>query len=306
MPRLLITGASGLLGANLVLSASREHEVTAVVHSHPLDFPEAKVLSADLGAPGTARQLIRYERPDWVIHCAAETNVDRCEADPERAFLLNRDMARGVAEACFETQAELVHISTDAVFDGKKGNYRESDSPNPINVYGRSKWEGEREVSEAHPRAVVCRTNIFGWNAQNKLSLAEWFLASFESRASISGFADVWISPLLVNDLAETLVEMLRAGLQGIFHVPGDECISKFDFGMRIAQVFQLDASRLSPISVDQAGLPAPRPKRLCLDGGKISSALGRSLPSLSEGLRRFRNLPEQGYTAKLKLIAGA
>ncbi len=303
MARVLITGASGLLGANLVLAWRERHEVVAACHRHPIHLPGVPTLRADLSRPGEAERVVVEAAPDWVVHTAAATDVDACEADPEMAFRLNRDMAGAVAAAAAGAGARLAHISTDAVFDGQRGDYREEDEPRPINVYGRSKWEGERAVLAAHPQALVVRTNIYGWNAQSKRSLAEWFLANLEAGRTCGGFVDVWVTPILVNDLADLLARALEKGLQGVLHLAGGECVSKYEFGRRLAQIFGLDGDLIRPISVEEAGLRAPRPKRLCLDGDRARRQLGCPLPDMDEGLDRFRRLREAGYPESLKRL---
>ena len=201
MPRLLITGASGLLGANLVLAAHEDHEVIALYYRHAIELEGVHSMSADLSQPGKAKELFVNLQPDWVIHCAADTSIDELESNPERAFQMNRDMAANVAEAAREVGAKMVHISTDAVFDGRGGPYREGDPTEPVNVYGKSKLAGERAVQAVCPEALIIRTNIFGWNAQPKTSLAEWFINNLKQGNPCKGFVDVFFNPLLVNHL---------------------------------------------------------------------------------------------------------
>jgi dTDP-4-dehydrorhamnose reductase len=293
MAKLLITGASGLLGANLLLAATEEHEVVAVCHQHPIVLEGVEVVVADLSQPGAAREVIGACRPAWVIHCAAATSVDGCESDPVSAYRLNRDMAGWVAGAARGCGARLVHVSTDAVFDGEHGGYREEDTPRPVHVYGMSKLAGEQAVAAAHPEAAIVRTNLYGWNALPKLSLAEWFLERLEAGERCPGFADVWFTPILVNDLAPLLLKMLEVGLRGVYHVGGGECLSKYEFGVRLAEVFGLDASLIQPVEVGATELQAKRPRRLCLDGSKIERELRVRLPAAIEGLERFRKLCE-------------
>ncbi len=304
--RILVTGASGLLGANLVLAAIDRHAVAAVCHRHRMAHPSLDVIEADLSAAGVAAQVIARRRPEWVVHCAAMTDVDACEADPEAAYRLNRDMARQVAEAARAAGACLVHISTDAVFDGEAGPYREEDEARPVNVYGRSKLEGEAAVLAAHPRALVVRTNFFGWNAQPKRSLAEWFLDRLERGERAPGFEDVWVTPILASDLARLLLMMMDRGLEGIYHVGGGQCVSKFEFGQMVADVFGLDRALVWPARVGEAGLAARRPKRLCLDGSKAERALGVRLPSVREGLERMKAERERGELQGLKRLIPA
>lgn len=289
MSRLLVTGASGLLGANLVLTAAGTHEVVALCYRYPIRMDGVKTVMADLTQPGAALRIFREAVPEWVVHCAAATDVDACEEDPEWADRLNRGMAGDVAAAARDIGAKLVHISTDAVFDGETGNYTEGDVPQPINVYGRTKLAGENAVLDAHPNAVVIRTNIFGWNVQPKQSLAEWFLAHLEAGQPCDGFHDVWVTPILVNDLAEILLRMLAAGSQGLYHVAGADCVSKHQFGTMLAEVFGLDGSLIRPISVDEAGLRARRPKRLCLASTRKPGEHDESGTGLRRGLERMR-----------------
>jgi dTDP-4-dehydrorhamnose reductase len=305
MTKILITGASGLLGSNLVLEAVQRHQVVAVSHTHPLRLEGAETLTADISLPENATQVIVEHAPDWVIHCAAETNIDHCETDPERAFRLNRDMARWVAQATRASGGRFMFISTDAVFDGLQSDYSEEDIPQPMNVYGRSKLEGERAVCEEVPHAMIVRTNFFGWNALDKKSLAEWFLTHLEEGVTCHGFTDVFVKLLLVNDLIEVLLRMLENKCEGIYHVVGKDCVSKYAFGVCLAQIFQLDEGLIQPIEVAQHGLLAPRARNLCLDTSKISTTLGIEMSSLVEGVRRFYRLKQAGYPQRLKSLIG-
>jgi dTDP-4-dehydrorhamnose reductase len=300
--KLLITGAGGMLGANLVLDAlAAGHEVVAVDFLHPVLHPEIESVTADLTRPGSAMAVFAAHQPEWAIHCAAATDVDACEADPETAFRLNRDMAGQVAMAAQAVGARLVHISTDAVFDGQRGGYTEEDEPHPINVYGESKLEGEWAVLSEYPGALIVRTNIYGWNAQAKQSLAEWFLARLEAGQETPGFTDAWFTPILVNDLNDQLLQMLQRGLQGVLHVAGRECVCKYEFGKRLAEMRGLETALLHPVSKGGSGLRAQRGSNLCLDCRKAGVSLGRALPSVAQGLERFLHLSGDGHVEALK-----
>jgi dTDP-4-dehydrorhamnose reductase len=305
MAKILVTGASGLLGSNLTLEAAKQHQVIAVSHTHSLRLESAKTFATDLSIPENAVQVINEVVPDWVIHCAAETNIDRCELDPERAFRLNRDMARWVARATRAVGGNLIHISTDAVFNGLKSNYMEDHVPQPINVYGQSKLEGELAVSEEDPGAIIIRTNFFGWNAVEKKSLAEWFLAHLEEGRTCRGFTDVFVKLLLVNDLAGIILRILESTCEGIYHIVGKDCVSKYDFGVHLARIFQLDEGLIQPIEVEYLGLSAPRARNLCLDTSKIKNSLGLEMPSVEDGLQRFFKLRQMDYPEKLRSIIG-
>src|SRR5262249_10037439 len=157
--------------------------------------------------------------PAQIVHCAALTNVDWCEDHPEEANRMNAESSGYLAQLALDIGAHFVHVSTDAVFDGKRMNYVETDQPAPLNVYGYSNQRWEQEVLGRNPSAVVARVNVYGWNAQNKLSLAEWILDQLTKGKSVPGFTDVFFTPILVNDLADVLFAALDRGLSGIYHI---------------------------------------------------------------------------------------
>jgi dTDP-4-dehydrorhamnose reductase len=300
----LITGASGLFGANLVLAAHEEHEVTAVYHQHPIELEGVQSVSADLCQPGKAKDLFDRFQPDWVIHCAADTSIDELESNPERAFRMNRDMAGNVAEAAHEIGAKMVHISTDAVFDGREGPYREGDPTEPVNVYGKSKLAGEQAVQAVYPEALIIRTNIFGWNAQPKSSLAEWFINNLMQGIPCKGFVDVVFNPLLVNHLWVIIKSLLKSDLWGVFHVGSDQCISKFEFGIRLAESFDLNKELISAVEIETGSLRAPRPKNTCLDCSKIRKVVNIELLDIESNISFFHELEQSGYVEEIRRMA--
>ena len=289
MAKILISGASGLLGSNLAVVAATGHRAQGIYHQHPLQIPGVGMVAGDLADREQASRVIEAFAPDWVVHCAAASEVDRCELDPAWAWRLNLEMAKNVAEAAHQVGARLAHVSTDAVFDGEVGDYRESDEPRPIMTYGVSKLAGEQAVAQAHPEALILRINLFGWGPGPKRSLAEWFLDRLETGDSCPGFTDVYFSPLVAQQLARAILDLLAAGASGLFHLPGRTCLSKYEFGVQLAQQFELDPARIRPMRVGEAKLTAARPKRLCLNGEKVESLLGRRLPELASGLRELR-----------------
>ena len=302
--RVLITGASGLLGSNLVLAAfDAGHQVFATSLTRSIKLSDVDWRTADLTSPEESAALMNAVEPDWVIHCAAATDVDQCEADPAWAFSLNRNMARNVAEAAREAGAVHVHISTDAVFDGGSGPHAETDEATPINIYGSSKLEGEQVVADAHPEAAIVRTNIYGWSPPGRSSLAEWFLEYLRQGKSRPGFTDIRINPLLVNQLAVLLLHVLEAGLSGIYHIASRDTITKYELGVRIAQEFELDADLIRPTESEQAGLQASRPKYLALQIGKIERDLGVRMQAVKDGVASLHRLEQEGHSERLQSL---
>jgi dTDP-4-dehydrorhamnose reductase len=299
--RLLVTGASGLLGLNLCLRAVGTHEVMAVVRRQLVSTP-FEIITADLLETEAFPRLLDSFLPEGVIHCAAAADLDYCEAHPDLARQLNSDLAGQVARECWARRIRLVHISTDAVFDGsKRGSYSERDEPRPQGVYATTKRDGEVAAEEANPDAVVVRVNFYGWSLSGRRSLGEFFVDNLSRGAAVRGFTDVVFCPAFVDDLASILLGLLESSLRGLYHAVGPEPMSKFDFGRAIAGSFGFDESLISPASVEGSGLVARRSHNLWLANSKLSTDLGQTFPSFSTGLERFHRQYAEGFPQKIR-----
>jgi dTDP-4-dehydrorhamnose reductase len=299
--RLLITGASGLLGINLAMEALREHDVVGVDRGKLQSAPFA-VVRADLSQTDAIDALIDSTQPDWLIHCAALANLERCEEDPAQAKALNADLPAELATVCAKSNIRFVHISTDAVFDGtKEGFYTEEDKPSPPGVYSQTKLDGERAVQEINPQAIIARVNFYGWSLGGRRSLGEFFFNNLSEGKKVNGFTDVIFCPMLVNVTARLLLEMLEKNLSGLYHVVGPQPVSKYQFGVDVARTFGLDENLISPRSVEGSGLTARRSHNLWLSIHKLSTALGHDIPTFSTGLTEFYTQLQQGYPQKIR-----
>jgi len=299
--KILVTGASGLLGLNLSLLEMGMHSIVGVDRSKLAGTP-FEIIKADLLDPEVEHRILDTVRPDAVIHTAALANLESCEEQPETARLLNAELPGELAAACARRGIGMMHISTDAVFDGTKdGVYTEEDATNPQGIYADTKLQGEQNVLSANPSAVVVRVNFFGWSLNGTRSLPEFFINSLSAGKRADGFTDVFFCPLFVGDLAELLIKMLDKGLNGIYHVVGSESLSKYDFGVGIARRFGLDEGLIDPVSVEESDLKARRSHNLRLSVHKLSTVIGESVPGFSTGLDRFYAQYQQGYPQKLR-----
>jgi dTDP-4-dehydrorhamnose reductase len=288
---LVVTGGTGFLGSNVVAAArARERAVIAVGHLSVGAQHDLHTVAADLTKPGAARELVHDLQAETLINCAALANVDDCEANPDKAHRLNVVLPRELAIACRDAGIPFTHVSTDSVFDGKLGKYREVDSPNPINEYAKSKLEGERAVLEAMPHALVVRTNFIGLASVRGQGLAEWIADKLESGERIKGFTDVIISPLEAGTLSALLMKMTDRRLGGTYHLGASDETAKFDLARLIAAALDLDASLIDPAAVADAGLRALRPLRISLDSSKAAAALGQQLPTVQDSVNSFAN----------------
>jgi dTDP-4-dehydrorhamnose reductase len=306
MTKILITGASGLLGLNLSLAKYQTHTIIGVDRAKLAGVPY-ELVRADLTQPGVIAHLIDAHQPDAIIHTAANANVDDCQSDPQGAQRLNAELPGELASVCALRGVRLVHISTDAVFDGTlNGVYTEEQTPHPLGVYAQTKLEGERNVLSANPQAIVARVNFFGWSLSGARSLSEFFFNKLSAGEQCNGFTDVFFCPLFVGDLADTLTLMLEKNLTGLYHVVGSQALSKYDFGQRIARQFGFDPGLVIPRSVEDSGLKAPRSHNLRLSIHKLSTALGQEIPAVSTGIAKFYTQAQQGYPQKMRSYAQA
>jgi dTDP-4-dehydrorhamnose reductase len=299
--RLLVTGASGLLGLNLALEAAGLHDVIGVsrraLASTPFETRQADLLEA-----GAIGRVLEAVHPAAVVHCAAAADLDYCERYPEISRRINAEVPGQMASECSLRNIRLIHISTDAVFDGlKDGSYAETDQPHPGSIYATTKYAGEQAVLQANPYAIVARVNFYGWSLSGGRSLGEFFVKNLSRGTPVRGFADVTFCPTFVNDLGEALIRLLESELRGTYHVVGPAAMTKYEFGVAIAGKFGYDESLISPQSVEEFGLPARRSHNLGLLTDKLSTDLGISLPDFSTGLDKFHEQFLAGFRQKIQ-----
>ena len=244
--------------------------------------------------------LLDKVRPQMVVHFAAATNVDYCEANPSYAQELNVDTTHTLASWAAANQAKLIYMSTDSVFDGKTGGYSENSEPDPINVYAATKLEGEVAVRKTVADHLIVRANIYGWNGQPKQSLAEWILSRLELGQHVPGFVDTTFAPLLVNTLSSAIMQMMKLGTKGTYHAACIDPVTKFDFARAVARTFGHPESLVEQSHVGSA-LKAPRPLNTWLIAHRLTNELGIKMPSVAEDLNRFKALRDNGFVRKLK-----
>ncbi len=301
MARILITGASGLLGISLALEAMREHEVTGVDRGKLKSAP-FRVIKADLLHRNAVESIFEQFHPDWLVNCAALANLEACEENPDLARILNAEIPGELADACARRDVRFVHISTDAVFDGEKPDpYAEEDQTHPLGVYAQTKLDGERTVQGMNAKAMIARVNFYGWSLSGKRSLGEFFVNNLSAGRRVSGFTDVTFCPTFVNHTVRILLAMLEKDMCGLYHVVGRQAMSKYQFGVEVARRFGLLENLIDPKSVLSSGLTARRSHRLRLSTHKLSTALGDEIPQFSTGLDEFYTQYQQGYPQKIR-----
>jgi len=229
-------------------------------------------------------------RPDVIIHAAAVTDVDLCEERPELAYLINGEGTGKIGEEAKGVGAHVIYVSTDYVFDGRTGSYREDEPPNPVNHYGRSKLLGERLLRESCCHHCIARTSvIYGWGREHRPNFGTWVLSTLQSNRTIKAVMDQYVSPTLNENLAEMLVNVVDMKLERVLHVAGSTRIDRYNFALKIAEIFQLDPNLVEPVKAADMNWRAQRPADSSLDVEKAMRLLDRKPLKLSDALERFR-----------------
>lgn len=277
--RWLITGASGLLSDYLIEACARYGEVITTARS-------SGDRRCDLKEGGAVRSLLADTSPDVVVHAAGLTDVDQCERDPDEAFAVNRDAAAHLA-AALPQQARIVFISTDQVYPDTPGPHAE-EVVAPVNVYGKSKRDGERAML-AHPGALVLRVNFFGPSRRaGRASISDFVIRSLSEGRQVTLFSDILFSPLHMATLGALTAEMAQRAIFGIFNAGSRNGTSKADFALAVARHkgLQTKTSRIGTSAV----MPerAPRPRDMRMDVSRIEAVLGRPMPTLEEEVAKL------------------
>ena len=290
--KLLVTGASGLLGHKIVGIVKNDY---AVIPLHNTRSLHPNSLKLDITNLSETHTLFNKLKPHAVIHTASETNVDKCETQKEHAWKVNVEGTRNIALSCDKTNAKLVYISTDYVFDGKKGNYAEQDQPNPVNYYGLTKLEGEKQVIQHCKNYAILRPSVlYGWHPW-KQNFATWTINQLKQNKEITIVEDHYNTPTLTDNLAEMALEIIEKDFQGLFHASGSERTSRYEFAKQIAKTFNLNQHLIKPIKMSQlTAWTAKRPKDSSLNTNKIQKQLKTKPLNIVEGLNRMMTKGEK------------
>ena len=284
--KLLITGASGLLGTKLCEIALRKnHEVYSAYSQHrPLYGAPVKLDILDLKAE---QQILDKIKPQGVVHAAALTDVDKCETEKELAWKTNVEATTNLVRLCKEHDAYLVYVSTDYVFDGEKGTYKEMDDPSPINHYGLTKLKGEEAVQALNKYCIARGSVIYGSTpATGKTNFALWLLDKLRKKEEVKIITDQWNSPTLNVSMAEMILQILEKRANGIFHLAGAPRLSRYEFAEHLAETFNLDPKYIKPVQSEHIKWIAKRPKDSSLDVNKAKRTLAIKPLEIREALK--------------------
>ncbi|NMF81858.1 NAD(P)-dependent oxidoreductase [Nodosilinea sp. P-1105] len=283
--RLLITGVSGFLGWPLARLAQATWQVEGTYHRHPIDLPGVGLHWVDLTDTDALMAWLQALAPDAVIHTAALSQPNRCEQQPEVSYTVNVEATRTLATYCGQRGIPLVFTSTDQVFDGQGAPYDETSAPNPINRYGQHKLAAEQLIQCLHPQAVICRLPLlYGPATPTAECFLQGFLRTLAARQPLRLFIDEFRTPAHGEDVAQGLLLALEKA-SGLLHLGGPERLSRYDFGLKMAAVFQLEAGLIVPSRQGDVAMPAARPADVSTHS-RLALGLGYRPRGIEAGLR--------------------
>lgn len=286
-PKLLF-GVNGFLGTYFLRSA----EMLGINRSKD-SKGTLKTLYCDYTDMNSLINLVESVKPDAIVNCVALTSVELCEQNPSLAMRLNVDFPLLLSMIAKQKKIAFVHFSSDAVFDGVNAPYGEESHPSPRSVYGNTKLLGENAVLKEYSRALVLRVNFYGNNIAKNKSLFNYFETHLVNNQTCEGYQDIFFNPLYVKDVVRATMHLLKSKESGIYHLTGDEVLSKLDFGRRVATLLKKDALLIKPMSGAVYAHSTNRSQNLTLQNSKLRAIWNPSfdinsgiLDSLSEGVK--------------------
>ena len=282
--KIIVLGGSGLVGNAILEKQWNNFEIISTNNKNKINIQNNRSVQIKLPEDfNHLNTLLLTEKPDVVINTIAYSNVDFCESHKDECYSLHVKMNEKISTVCSKINSRLIFLSTDYVFDGKKGNYSEGDIPNPVNYYGYTKMLAEKLVLQHNKNTVVRTSSIYGWG--ERIRFLNFVLHDLRNKKEVLAYNNVSSTPTLIDDLVDALFEISKKDVSGILHVVGSSCLSRFDFVKAIAKKFKLNENLVKPISVKNAQLEAERPENTCLTNNKARKDLGVNFVTIEEGL---------------------
>lgn len=297
MKKVLVTGSNGLLGQKLIylFLGKEEYELYAISRGKNRLFEQNgyTYYNVDLTDIQHLVQTLELIQPDFIIHTAAMTHVDACESQQEACNILNVEVVRTLADFAKTTGSFIVHLSTDFIFDGEKGEaYTEEDKPNPLSYYGKSKLASETLLLDAGIDVAILRTIlVYGLvDGNTRSNIVLWVKGALEKKERIRVVTDQWRMPTYAEDLADACLRVVERQAQGVFNVSSSELLSIYEIAHLVADAFGLDGSLIDKVSSDELNLPAKRPTSTGFDLSKSVESLDLPVVSFSQRLQVFKD----------------
>lgn len=299
--KVIITGGTGLLASNIALYKRDDWEILLLTRNHTLTFEGVSTSKANLLDCESTTRLFKSFKPDLVIHTAGLTSVEECEKNYYSAFLANSTVAKNIARLCSQLKIKLVHVSTDHFANESLEYTSENDIGLPVNNYAETKFLGEAQVNRLCPESIIVRTNFFGWGHKSRISFSDFIIENLRKGNAVTLFDDVLYTPIFIDDLIDSIDALVMKNESGIFNVVTNNKISKYEFGLKTAEIFSLDPSLISRGSIKNKKDLVQRPTNMALSNKRLVNTLGESFNfNIESSLKKLKDVEFEGRKKKL------
>jgi dTDP-4-dehydrorhamnose reductase len=292
--KILLTGANGLLGQKTaeVFARETDHELLLADLAERAEEPRKySYIPLDITNKEKVKSAVKDYKPDIIINAAAYTNVDGCETERELSWRVNVDAVKNLIIASRYNASKIIHISTDYIFDGVKGGYDEDATPNPLSFYGKSKLASENALFASGVSSAVIRTMIIYGNGKNvKKNFALWLVDKLGNNEPVRIVDDQFGMPTMVDDLGLALIRIVDRERTGVYNVCGSEYLNRYEFAVKLADIFEYDSSMIEPIKTSELQQAAVRPMNSSFVLLKAETELGLKTLNVTDGLYMLKS----------------
>lgn len=294
--KLFLLGIGSLTGQKIAQKIKNSYELYGSFNLRNPDLDCTKSFNLDVTNYDDLKKILLSNRPDYIVNLCALNNVDFCESHPTEAKQINGTLVENLSNISESIGSKLIHLSTDSVFDGNKESpYLETDSPNPINIYGKTKLLGEKFALKNSNNLVIRASVLYGWFSRNlqqqnssslkPLNFGLWLISKLVSNEQVNVIVDELSSPIIADDFASSIIHLVEEDQSGIFHSAPNICINRYDFSKKLSDKLNLDTNLIKPTSIEKLGRKVPTGKNKCLDSTKIQETTKFEFMTLNESL---------------------
>jgi len=285
-----ITGGTGLLGSNWLFFLKKKYNVSASLNKKIINLDKINFHTVDLFSQQSLEFCLKKIKPHILIHTAALSNVENCQSDKKNAYKINVEITKNISKICSKLNIKLIYISTDHLFDGTKKFSSETEIKKPLNYYAETKNLAENYIIKHNKLHLIIRSNFFGWGTSYRKSFSDFIISNLRNEKTINLFDDVYFTPIIFSELFEKVEKLIISNKNGIYNVVGNERLSKYDFGMKIAKLFKLNNNLINKISISEMNNLIIRPLDMSLLNNKYKQDMNDNFKTIEESIKLLKD----------------
>ena len=294
MKNVLIIGGSGLLGSNWAMKWRDRYNIFLGINKRFTLIKGTKSIIIDFNNEKRIKDIIEKNKIDILVNCSGLTSVEKCEIDLALAEDTHCDLSKVLSKLCSSLAIKQIHISTDHLSDGSKKFVKEDDLTKPLNIYGKTKLKAEKLVAKFDPNALIIRTNFFGNGPNYRRSFSDYIIDKITKNKSVDLFSDFFFTPIHINELIEIAEKLLLNNLSGIYNVVGNERLTKYEFGLKIASEMGIKTELIKKSFLSERTDLVKRPFDLSLSNKKLKNSISISIKTLNQQIKDMLNVNMQ------------